>query len=479
MQAWTNNTSRWHMYDANGLRPVGPPGGRVMEALSPEVTAYVKNLADWFKIQDGRDPKELIPAPVFQRVPPTTMQRKVKTIRDLEDKHFYDIYAYIVKTFPARENAFELLVTDYTENKSLHDYEYGAAGKWPGPFGRKTFNVTLWDNFAVFGREKLHDDMFVLLRNVHTSYSQRGILEGNLRIDQSNPDRKITILPPTERNLKSIKLRKANDNANMLRRIAILEREKLAAMVAASIAKLPEPSKLNQNVSTSHENVPITPVGEILYPTATLANDVQYAKPGLPNEPRKYRSVGKLIDHWPADLRDFSQPFCYSCSSTFRPAVPEDAASHDTCTLCESQRDPDDTPHYELSFATLFEGHDGKCLPLIWSGDEVESLLDDTKIEACNLYDPKNAQVLSVLKERLFLLWGPLQEAMMPLKTRKRKHKDVSDEELPNLEVCIMEYSVTSHLGQAGLGGRRFKGFGTRVVHGSSTSRLQLACGTA
>jgi hypothetical protein len=477
LQAWSNNTSRWHVYDANGTALVSAPGGKPGEPLSPAVGTYVKNMANWFKVQDGRDPNVTVEAPMIQKIAPSTMKRGVATIKEFEEKKFYDLYAYIVKTYSARENAFELLVTDYTENGLLHDYEYGTAGKWPGPFGKKVMNITLWDSFATFGREKLHEDMFVLLRNVHTSFSQRFVLEGNVREDPSHPDRKIAILGPLDPGLKNMKVRQVYDRKRFEERRVTLERERLAASLVAKLEKLPEPSKLNQNISTSHQNVPITAVGEILVPLQAL-DGTDSTGPGKRPQAHKYRTVGRMIDFWPADLRDFCQPFCYVCSNTFQPAAPRDLASHAHCTLCDAKRDKDDSAHYEFAFTTLLEGHDGECLPVIWSGNEVEALLDDTALEACNLYDPANARILSMLKERLFLFWGPLQEAMAPLTTKKRKqHPEITDDEMPMLEVCVMEYHVTAALGQAGRDGRRFKGFGTRILHGSSTSRVRLACG--
>lgn len=100
----------------------------------------------------------------------------------------------------------ELSVSDYTSNKDLFNYSYdrSEAGRdgdeyafiapnaqppWPGPWGRMTMVVTMWDCNAEFVRHSVKVGQYVFLRNVHIKQDNQGSrLEAALRADRRQPD---------------------------------------------------------------------------------------------------------------------------------------------------------------------------------------------------------------------------------------------------------------------------------------------------
>lgn len=132
--------------------------------------------------------------------------RKLSLIKDLTVNTYVDLVVQVVKTYHEGKK-FLLYVTDYTNNKALFDYaqvpdESGRDGdefdytsryrrRWPGPFGRMTLQVTLWDPHSCHARQYVDVDDFVFLRNVHikTGNNQVARLEGTIHTDRVFPNK--------------------------------------------------------------------------------------------------------------------------------------------------------------------------------------------------------------------------------------------------------------------------------------------------
>ncbi len=144
---------------------------------------------------------------------------KFTLVKDAQVETYYDLVGQVVKVY-AQNDRVELYVSDYTSNNLLFNYEWGlddedvsgregdeynyapritALKKWNGPPGKLTLTVTLWPPHASFGREKLKENDFVHLRNVHIKWSQDKKMEGVLHSDRRYPDRvDVTILKNNE-----------------------------------------------------------------------------------------------------------------------------------------------------------------------------------------------------------------------------------------------------------------------------------------
>lgn len=492
-QAWSHNSSSWIVYDANGKNILNST--LRMSSTSPDIQNYVFRLAGWWKARSGISATSEVKLPEnANSAMAHSTERSTLTVKEVRENKFFNIYGYIVKTFPSRDNAFTIYLTDYTTNALLHDYQHGE-GRWQGPFGQQTIQITLWDINARFGHAHLHDDMYVYLRNVHGKRNNAGRLEGALRGDRMHPGRvNVTPIASSDPLVKNIKLRRHQSEATWKVERAKQEEELMMQAQSEKVLQLTPPTSINPNLATSYAQVPTTPIGDILEPPYLPAME-RTEGPGARKRPRKYRTVGRIIDFWPVDLRDFARPYCMSCQSTYAPTHPDLKAqkqdSQDStfttttaaattfpeiCTICGAERDTDDPDTYEFAFTVLVEGQDSVAMPLIFSGSDIETLFADPDLVPCNLYLTRNKPMLSRLRERLFLLWGDLEERYAGTKDARKKRKNNNGThsgrsgkqtiETPLMwnELCVMEYWVNEVGGTAGWKGRRFKAFGSRIL---------------
>lgn len=492
MQAWSSNSSEWIIFDANGTRILSR-SHKFISDPTEDVQTYVIRLAGWWKTRSGRSlTTEIAPPQNLNSATAHSTGRSTLAIREAREGLFFDVYGYIVKTYPSRENAFTVYITDYTKNPQLHDYIYGES-KWSGPFGQFTMQITLWDVHAHFAQAHIHDDQYVFLRNVQGKRGDSGRLEGAVRGDRMNPTR-VNVIPIASEDplVKAIKLRRVQYEKAWILNKERMDEEMVQQQRAETALQMTPPTSVNPNLQTSYAQVPTTTVGDILEPPFVPQSE-RLEGPSGRKRPHKYRTVARIIDFWPPDLRDFSRPYCMACQATFAPANPRpdthttgmgDGGEHiqQICTLCGALRDKDDPDTYEFSFTVLLEGQDSVCLPLIFSGDDVETLLGEDVVP-CDLYLPENAPMLARLREKLFLLWGGLEEsfngtsgAPTNKKGKGERRKDDPDwqrrdraaveQEQPMMwnEVCVMEYWVNEAGGKAGWNGRRFRGFGMAIV---------------
>jgi hypothetical protein len=93
--------------------------------------------------------------------------------------------------YPA-ENAVDLHVTDFTENKLLGNREYRTNTHY-GLCSGSILQITLWDEHAEDG-EDLQIGTFVLLQNLHAKINTNGDLVAALHGDRELRRKKIIVL---------------------------------------------------------------------------------------------------------------------------------------------------------------------------------------------------------------------------------------------------------------------------------------------
>jgi len=128
---------------------------------------------------------------------------KFSLLKDIKPDCYYNLIAQAVRLFDGSGGAVTLYVTDYTANSNFYDYEwkqekatngregdeYGylqhknkPASTWPGPFGKLSIQLTLFDAHADFTRRTVKPDDWLLLRNVQIRFGKMGgCVEGYLR----------------------------------------------------------------------------------------------------------------------------------------------------------------------------------------------------------------------------------------------------------------------------------------------------------
>ena len=125
-------------------------------------------------------------------------------IQDVQAGCFVQLLGQVVKDNNWHSDKSTIWITDYTTNESLVDYEHdldsGTVGDeysylsrkrkdWPGPWGKLTMQVTLWEPHASFARERVKPGDLVLLTYVHIKLGSTGNLEAAVHGDKRYPHR--------------------------------------------------------------------------------------------------------------------------------------------------------------------------------------------------------------------------------------------------------------------------------------------------
>lgn len=411
-----------------------------------------------------------------KRAKSATFGEKFHIISDTHHYMFADICAQVVRKFPSHFGTCELYVTDYTENKDMFLYRppedpeererdgdtYGYTGPpkkdWTGPWGQLVLKVNLKDPHANYANRQVEQGDLVLLRNVKMKMRDGSKLEGDMWPDDMNPE-KVQIrkmirheLEPPE--IKELMGRKERYWAARERKAVAREKAERPKMTETErkkekaarkkekkqrdlekAAALAEPGQrpktkgqskadLNPNVRCSHEEVPISTIRDILDPDDkrhknTTPDGITYA---LPFVNAKYRARVRVVGFSPERLEDFA----------VSESVDDDDKSENSL-----QMDWESSPKYHWSFSLTLQdasrqksSHDSEdhiCVNL--GHEEATYLLGNTIEDPVDLRT--DARALARLRDKLFLLWGNLEEVS-------------NSDTLSNrpFECCLMEYGV-------------------------------------
>jgi protection of telomeres protein 1 len=142
---------------------------------------------------------------------------KFSLLRDVKPDHFYNILGEVIKLYDS-SGTLTVHLSDYTANKNFYNHvgedglddrhgqdgdEYGyirpkqkIEKDWPGPFGKMSIQLTLFDEHAQFVRENVMENTWVLLKNVQIKYGRMGgVLEGYMRGDENKMNVNIIKFP--------------------------------------------------------------------------------------------------------------------------------------------------------------------------------------------------------------------------------------------------------------------------------------------
>jgi protection-of-telomeres protein 1 len=138
---------------------------------------------------------------------------RFSVLKDVQPQNFYNILGEVIKIVDL-SGVVALYLSDYTANSSFYNYSWGEGGttardgdefgytkpkkkatnEWPGPYGKLSIQLTLFDEHAEFVRENVEVGQWVLLSNVQIKYGKMGnILEGFLRHDRDSWEGKIQV----------------------------------------------------------------------------------------------------------------------------------------------------------------------------------------------------------------------------------------------------------------------------------------------
>ncbi|EEP83007.1 predicted protein [Uncinocarpus reesii 1704] len=444
---------------------------------------------------------------------------KFKLVKDVDYHSFVDIVGQAVKTFSEYEK-FIIYVTDYTRNDNLFDYSLsngdGRDGdefsytshtkrQWRGPYGRMTLQVTLWEPHSGFARNNVKEDDYVLLRNVHIKLGRSsGVMEGALHTDRQFPSKiDVSLIDgsePDER-VKKLVQRKLEYWKQLKRSLAKEGKHQLpdgedtgrkskknkghtknnkpqtgnhrTENIKPSVR--PKRDELNPHIRSNYLATPTRTIQQILENETHWNTGPEGIEYQLPFQNLKYRASVRVVDFFPPNLEDFA--VAYNSEYDMLDDAPESS------DLSDSGGDfTDRRRRWEWRFCLLVEdagpgilhapGRKRERLKLFVTGPDAVFLLS---IDAVNLR--KNPRVLAELREKLFILWGDLEER----KTSNPEAFNSNDNSSINAKpfaCCIKEYGVRvasrSELGGNGAGEessskgfgweRRFRMFDTRIM---------------
>lgn len=154
--------------------------------------------------------KTLFPeADEFREKSQNAMKKKEKfsLLKDIAVNKFYDLVGEVIRVYE-KDGRVTLYLSDYTPHSLFYDNVWGdygadnssirdgdqfgytksrkkAQSDWPGPYGKLSLQLTIYDCHAAFIREKVKNGDWLLLKNVQIKMgNQGGCLEGFLRGDR-------------------------------------------------------------------------------------------------------------------------------------------------------------------------------------------------------------------------------------------------------------------------------------------------------
>ncbi|CCT65733.1 uncharacterized protein FFUJ_02703 [Fusarium fujikuroi IMI 58289] len=414
---------------------------------------------------------------------------------------------------------------------------------WPGPFGKRCIQITCWEPHVTALRDQDMGTLaWVLVKNLQIKLGHSGAnLEGFLREDRDPYGPKISIRmvgsnPDSEnfdprakeglqRKRQYERLRKGQAReikealrAGQKRKHGVESKsepkkgnsksrrnEKRLKSKANKQGEAREPTEqdvvpfmdLNSRVKCENEDKPASPIAEItkLVRHETTVDD-DLVKLPLPFVNLNYRANVRVVDFSPSNLADFAYPKKESEYEDLSDDGEESPSNSETEAEDEQpiQRTLDDFSRarnwewrffLELEDAVVAENHKKQRL---WVAVDNQSAQLLTGLDACNLRRDK--QALVKLRDKMFTLWGNLEEKKAAAQEAARKGKppddsDDDDQQQPEpknsgktqltnraFPCCIKQYGIKvtePEPSQANAGNgkrwqRMFQLFGARII---------------
>ena len=397
----------------------------------------------------------------------------------------------------------EIRLTDYTVNELLYDHSYrpvndadddgGIDGdehgylsskqdlKWHGPWGQMCLSVTLWDAQGSPFRLKDKLGSFVHLRNVHILSGSNGKnLEGKVHEDRVNKSQiDVQFLSSkeagtNERLAQLLRRKKAYEedckrkNIPFVRDFNAMPQKRKAEEAAhdskskkkqakgkgkkAKTAKeqietgkeaqandKPSSTKLNGNIRCNKVEVPLTTIDNIVDAQQLRRQTSEKKEYLLPFQNSKYHAKVRVVDFFPDNVADFASPWQEDQYAELSDSDAEETNEFDG----DISSINNENIRWEWNFCLLVEDATSsatkkepkKRMKLLVSDTDGDYLL---RMDACNLR--RDPHELEKLKEKLFVLWGDLQERKEEAK-ETTVHLGQKVSSVP-FECCIKEFGA-------------------------------------
>ncbi|KAH7166153.1 hypothetical protein EDB81DRAFT_639577 [Dactylonectria macrodidyma] len=549
----THKETRVHIYLASKI-PKYP--GNALGALRPSPRTQDRNPAQkenayiaymFHKAGKGRVPTETeFELMTFRS---SNVKDKFGLLQDVQEGCFYDIVAQVVKEPYDQGDKTMIWVSDYTENKAFFHHAFNSqnleerpvgdpfgytTGSWKGPFGKRSLQITCFEPHASAIRQgRISSGTWVSIRNLQVKYGHNITnLEGYLREDRAahGPKLGISALDPRDNaeninpKLKDAVRRKRDyerSKKNQLQEISEAAQAGQKRKAEISVSSEPKKAKnskarrkalraqaqedeqatnepvvvkdLNSQVKCENQNKMASRVADLLEPV--LHKTTINGKPvelKLPFVNANYRTNVRVVSFMPAKLEDFA----FAKKVTEFDILSDDGDSDDG-SQSEHASVIDSTTdriwewrfHLELEDAAVLKTQQKRRMWVVVDNQAAQCLLN---LDASDLRQDETN--LETLRQRLFLLWGDLEEHKARAKAQHNRKleavregkppTDSSDDDEPShraaektqvvnlpFTCCIRQYGVkvreqNAALADAGEGSRwqrMFSMFGTRM----------------
>ncbi|KAH8891387.1 hypothetical protein GQ53DRAFT_746904 [Thozetella sp. PMI_491] len=418
------------------------------------------------------------------------VKNKFSLLQDVRDETFYDIIAQVARDPYDAGDKVTLYVSDYTENKLFFHYTYDglrelAGGEapghsqsgltqWSGPYGKRVMQITVYEPHASFVRSTVRATQWLLLNNLQVKFGHNAVnLEGFLREDrdsmggklnvsiletQGDPDQIDPRLKEAVRRLREYK-RRYKDELMKLEQLTSAKRKgdegldsddtdkrKKSNSKAKRARRRQEIQKrieeeqsknavdLNRQVTCESQDNDVSSISQILEPSYydTTING-QCVKLPLPFTCGKYLAHVRVIDFLPHALEDFTASrkasqfdMLSDTGDDFSDDEEDDGVGGSSQHIWEwrfSVQLEDARPQKEAGmthprrFWVVVDNAEGQCL---------------TGLDAVDLRADQHA--LERLREKMFTLWGDLEEHKARDVARQERERSRRPGERPALD---------------------------------------------
>ncbi|KAL5094153.1 hypothetical protein Trisim1_008261 [Trichoderma cf. simile WF8] len=360
-------------------------------------------------------------------------------------------------------------------------YGAGTGGEWKGPFGKRSMQVTCFEPHTGFIRERgLSTGSWVMLRNLHIRYGNNAAnLEGYLRSDRKihviqmdttdteAPDPRLKeavrrfrdyerekemllqagfvgkkrksdlaeMQPPqVEKPRRNKKPKQKAKKPVKVAEVSILSQMRTTDQGESTVMSNGMSTETSTTISTAYskvkcenENKAISTIDDMLDPVH-VETDIngEKVKLQLPFVNMKYRANVRVVNFMPPDLEDFAQPKKLKKKKhpEFEMLSDEESDADADMEGEEEAVDRSTAREWEWRFFLELEdasshGENQKEKRTLWVAVNNPSAQCLLSLDASDLRsDQKN---LEALRQRLFLLWGDLEEKKIMEEEIKRQ----------------------------------------------------------
>jgi hypothetical protein len=462
---------------------LAPASKRDSQPPSADEVAYVSYLHH--KIDKGTLPDEHEFEQRVQQS--LNVKRKFSLLKDVQEGRFYDLVAHVAQEPYAGLDVVTLYVSDYTENPHFHpqvwqgladstpgggdQYGYTSAvdmptREWVGPYGKMTLQLSCFEPHASFIRDEVKAGQWVALRNVQIKYGRDGqFLEGFVREERNGTTTKLnvqvletndrdTIDPNLKEGIrrwrdyvmkkkKQIKDIKSAQVAGQKRKASMASGQEQQQLNNKERRRLERAAKkegekenetqtnhdlrldLNDQIICETHKAPYSTIGSILEPSVYETTiDNQTTALTMPFTCAKYLARARVVDFFPSSLEDFA---CARKQNDFD-VLSDNGDDSEFSSSSDDEPTPGAHRVWEWRFALQLEDaapppntKKSSPRPRLWV------FLDNTEAQCLTGLDAtdlrQDSATLSQLRERMFTLWGNLEESQTEKQKMGPAHK--------------------------------------------------------